>query len=90
MTDHTSERVDIGGCAVEILRGGAGPKLLFLHGAGGASAWAPFMDRLAERFELIVPSHPGFGRSDTALRSRVPRPPTSTTHSGVGTNTGRS
>ncbi len=47
------------------MRGGDGPPLLFLHGAGGASDWAQFMDRLAARFEMIVPSHPGFGRPDT-------------------------
>lgn len=65
MVEHTRETIDVGGCAIEILRGGSGPGLLFLHGAGGASDWAPYMDRLAERFAVAVPSHPGFGRSDT-------------------------
>ncbi len=65
MSEHISEMIDIRGCRIELLRGGAGPPLMFLHGAGGAAAWAPFMDRLATRFSVIVPSHPGFGRSDT-------------------------
>jgi pimeloyl-ACP methyl ester carboxylesterase len=65
MAEHTSEFIEVRGCKVEVLRGGEGPVMLFLHGAGGASAWAPYMDRLAESFDLIVPSHPGFGRSDT-------------------------
>ena len=65
MAEHTSEFIEVAGCNVEVLRGGQGPVLLFLHGAGGASAWAPYMDRLAESFDVIVPSHPGFGRSDT-------------------------
>ena len=65
MADHTAEMLEIQGCRVEVLRGGAGPALLFLHGAGGANIWAPYMDALAERFDLIVPSHPGFGNSDT-------------------------
>ena len=65
MVEHTRETIQVNGCAIEVLRGGSGPKLLFLHGAGGASDWAPYMDRLAERFEIAVPSHPGFGRSDT-------------------------
>ena len=39
--------------------------LLFLHGARGASMWLPFMEKLAERFDVIVPEHPGFGASDT-------------------------
>ncbi len=65
MAEHTSEFIEVAGCNVEVLRGGQGPVLLFLHGAGGASAWVPYMDRLAESFDVIVPSHPGFGRSDT-------------------------
>ncbi len=65
MVEHVRETVDVGGCAIEVLRGGSGPGLVFLHGAGGASDWAPYMDRLAERFAVTVPSHPGFGRSDT-------------------------
>ncbi len=48
MAEHTSEFIEVAGCKVEVLRGGAGPVLLFLHGAGGGSAWAPYMDRLAE------------------------------------------
>jgi pimeloyl-ACP methyl ester carboxylesterase len=52
-------------CKTRIMRGGKGAPLMFLHGARGASAWAPFMDKLSERFELIVPEHPGFGGSDT-------------------------
>lgn len=53
----------VNGFAANMLRGGSGPALLYLHGAGGAPAVMPFMERLAERFELIVPEHPGFGAS---------------------------
>jgi pimeloyl-ACP methyl ester carboxylesterase len=49
---------------VNVMRGGAGPPLLFLHGAGGAGVWLPFMAALAERYDVIVPDHPGFGRSE--------------------------
>jgi pimeloyl-ACP methyl ester carboxylesterase len=52
-------------CRTRLMRGGKGAPMIFLHGARGASAWLPFMDRLAETFELIVPEHPGFGGSDT-------------------------
>lgn len=38
--------------------------MLFLHGARGAPRWLPFMAALAERFDLIVPEHPGYGRSE--------------------------
>jgi pimeloyl-ACP methyl ester carboxylesterase len=67
MPGHTSEKVKIAGCEIEVLRGGSGPAMVFLHGAGGAHAWAPYMERLAEHYTLYVPSHPGFGRSDTPL-----------------------
>ena len=49
---------------IRLQRAGRGPKVLFLHGAGGVPQWLPFFDALAERFELLVPEHPGFGGSD--------------------------
>ena len=65
MTDvrRVTERID--GCAVSVQRAGQGEPLLFLHGARGALHWLSFMDALARRFEVIVPEHPGFGRSET-------------------------
>ena len=39
--------------------------MLFLHGADGMPAWLPFFDRLAGRFDLLVPDHPSYGRSPT-------------------------
>lgn len=62
---HTEELIAIGGCRVRVMQGGDGPPMVFLHGSGGARAWTPFMQALAERFHLIVPEHPGFGGSDT-------------------------
>jgi len=50
--------------AVKLHRAGRGPRVLFLHGAGGVPQWLPFFDALAERCELLVPEHPGFGGSD--------------------------
>src|SRR6266699_3144823 len=49
---------------VRLHRAGHGPTVLFLHGAGGVPQWLPFFDALAERCELLVPEHPGFGGSD--------------------------
>jgi pimeloyl-ACP methyl ester carboxylesterase len=49
---------------VHLFRGGAGEPLLFLHAAGGADAWLEFHRRLAGRFDVIAPDHPGFGGSD--------------------------
>src|SRR5262245_61838512 len=55
----------IDGCKIRMMRAGTGTPLLFLHGMRGASAWRPFMQKLAARFDVIVPEHPGFGGSDT-------------------------
>jgi pimeloyl-ACP methyl ester carboxylesterase len=57
--------ITVNGCRIRLRRsGGAGPAVLYLHGANGASAVQPFMNTLAENFDLIVPEHPGFGMSD--------------------------
>lgn len=64
MTGHTAERISVNGCSIEMLRGGSGETLLFLHGAGGIRGWSPYLDALAEKFDVLAPSHPGFGESD--------------------------
>jgi pimeloyl-ACP methyl ester carboxylesterase len=56
--------VEIDGCRTHLRRGGSGAPLLFLHGASGAPAILPFMETLAQRFDVLVPEHPGFGLSD--------------------------
>jgi pimeloyl-ACP methyl ester carboxylesterase len=53
------------GCKIRMMRGGQGAPLLFLHGGGGAPAWLPFMESLSQRFNVIVPEHPGYGGSDS-------------------------
>jgi pimeloyl-ACP methyl ester carboxylesterase len=53
------------GCKIRLMRGGQGAPLLFLHGGGGAQMWLPFMEQLSQRFDVIVPEHPGYGGSDT-------------------------
>jgi len=55
----------IEGVRVSILRGGSGTPLLFLHGSDAFGDWLPFMETLALEYDVIVPDHPGFGRSDT-------------------------
>ncbi len=62
--DETRHSVSVNGATISYLRAGSGPPLLFLHGAGGVDGWAPWMDALAEKHDLIVPDHPGWGRSD--------------------------
>jgi pimeloyl-ACP methyl ester carboxylesterase len=57
--------VTVDGCTVSYVRAGRGPALLFLHGGGGVRGTEAFIARLAERFDVVVPDHPGFGHSDT-------------------------
>jgi pimeloyl-ACP methyl ester carboxylesterase len=58
------EMVEVAGCRVSLTRGGKGPALLYLHGAGGGGQVLPFMEELAKDYELLMPEHPGFGASD--------------------------
>ncbi len=58
------ETCEVRGCRITLKRGGSGRKLLYLHGASGAAAVQPFMQELAEEFEMFVPEHPGFGGSE--------------------------
>jgi pimeloyl-ACP methyl ester carboxylesterase len=60
-TDHF---VEIDGCRTHYRRAGKGAPLVFLHGASGAPVVLPFMEKLAGRFEVVVPDHPGYGQSD--------------------------
>jgi pimeloyl-ACP methyl ester carboxylesterase len=60
----TESSIELDGCSVRLRRGGAGKPLLFLHGASGAPVILPFMEKLAQRFDVLVPEHPGYGQSD--------------------------
>jgi pimeloyl-ACP methyl ester carboxylesterase len=61
---HRVSQVDIRGDRIQVMRGGSGPTLLVLHGAGGADAWQPWMTKLARDHQVIVPQHPGFGGAE--------------------------
>ena len=56
--------IEVDGCRLNLRRGGSGTPLLYLHGASGAPAVMPFMEKLARRYDVLVPEHPGFGLSD--------------------------
>jgi len=57
--------VIVAGCDVRYLRRGSGPPLLYLHGASSIAAWTPWLEELAATHDVIVPDHPGWGRSAT-------------------------
>jgi pimeloyl-ACP methyl ester carboxylesterase len=58
------EQVHVAGTTLELERLGSGPRLVFLHGEDGTLLARPFLEALAEGFEVIVPSHPGWGGSE--------------------------
>ncbi len=60
---YKTERIQLNNVDLALQRGGSGPPLVYLHGTDGLSTWPEILDRLAERYTVIVPSHPGFGDS---------------------------
>jgi pimeloyl-ACP methyl ester carboxylesterase len=59
-------RIVVRDTPVDLLRDGSGWPLLFLHGAGAGGRWLTFHERLATRFDVLAPSHPGHGASPAA------------------------
>jgi pimeloyl-ACP methyl ester carboxylesterase len=61
----TPERrtVAVDGKQTRLLVGGSGPPLVYLHGLGGDVEWLEAHDRLAARFTVHLPAHPGFAES---------------------------
>lgn len=57
-------QIDIGPVSLEAVTAGAGPPLLFLHGGDYFTQNRAFLDRLARRWRVTAPRHPGFGRSE--------------------------
>jgi pimeloyl-ACP methyl ester carboxylesterase len=56
--------VTVSGVRLELIERGRGRPLLFLHPGIGIEHSAPVLEHLARSARVIVPSHPGFGRSD--------------------------
>jgi pimeloyl-ACP methyl ester carboxylesterase len=59
---HRMVSVRDGMFEADVWRAGEGEPLLYLHGAGGLHE-GEYLDVLAEQFDVIAPSHPGFGAS---------------------------
>lgn len=55
--------LDVGGKRIRVLSGGRGPDLLYLHSASADVAWLDLHERLAARFTVHLPAHPGFAES---------------------------
>src|SRR5258705_4330382 len=60
------ETISVGDIPVHTWVGGQGDPLLVLHGAGGNRGWRRWIERVAERYTVWAPTHPGFGASGDA------------------------
>lgn len=63
--DFRQQFVDVNGVATRVIRAGAGPVLVMVHGTGGhLEAYARNVRALAEHFHLVLYDMPGHGYSD--------------------------
>jgi len=64
---------EIAGTKVYLKRAGSGRTVLVLHHDIGTPENLPFYDALAAKFDVIVPHHPGWGKSERPQWLRHPR-----------------
>ena len=57
------QRSDIKGVQIEVWGEGTGHPLVFLHPGDGLDPHAEFVSRMANRYSVLAPWHPGFGNS---------------------------
>jgi pimeloyl-ACP methyl ester carboxylesterase len=60
----TDSAVEIAGGKLHLSRAGAGKPALVLHHDIGTRDRLPFYDALAAKYDVLVPHHPGYGRSE--------------------------
>ena len=73
MAGWSEQKIALGDVEVRVSRGGRGRPVLVLHHDIGTPDRLPFYDALADRFEVIVPNHPGFGMPERPQWLRHPR-----------------
>jgi pimeloyl-ACP methyl ester carboxylesterase len=58
------ETIDVNGRSTVLMHAGEGAPFVYLHSAlGEAFMWLPFYQTWAKEFRVLVPQHPGFGKS---------------------------
>ena len=60
----TNTAIEVAGTKLHVSQAGSGRTLLILHHDIGTPDRLPFYDRLAAQFRVLVPHHPGWGRSE--------------------------
>jgi pimeloyl-ACP methyl ester carboxylesterase len=58
------EHIQIGNVSLEMRTAGEGRPLLFLHGGDYFTQNRAFLERLAQRWRVLIPRHPGFGGTE--------------------------
>src|SRR5215468_5838667 len=58
------ETVDVAGRPTVLMHAGEGTPFVYLHSTlGESSMWLPFYQAWSKEFRVLVPTHPGFGKS---------------------------
>ena len=73
MAGWSEQKLTLGDVNLRVMRGGSGSPVLVLHHDTGTPERLPFYDALADRFDVIVPNHPGFGEEERPRWMRHPR-----------------
>ncbi|WP_409431281.1 alpha/beta fold hydrolase [Mycobacterium sp. SMC-16] len=73
LTEHT---ITVAGRKIFVAEAGSGPAVLLLHGGGpgasGVSNYSRNIDGLAQRYRVLVPDMPGYGRSSKGIDKSDP------------------
>jgi len=62
--DWTASTMDVAGTKLHVARAGRGRPVMVLHHETGTLDRLPFYDALAAHYDVLVPHHPGYSRSD--------------------------
>ena len=62
--DWAERNIEIAGAKLHLSRAGTGRPVLVLHHDIGSPERLEFYDALASRFDVLVPHHPGYGKSE--------------------------
>ncbi|HWO86039.1 MAG TPA: alpha/beta fold hydrolase, partial [Stellaceae bacterium] len=62
--DWSESVVEVAGTKLHLARAGSGRPVVVLHHDIGSPDRLPFYDELAGHFDVLVPHHPGYGKSE--------------------------
>ena len=75
-TTLTEHNVTVGGRKIYVAEAGSGPAVMLLHGGGpgasGVSNYSRNIEALAQRYRVLVPDMPGYGRSSKGIDKSDP------------------